>query len=339
MVTIKQIAAEAGVSVMTVSNVIHNRLSKVSPATVKRVRAIIDQHHYVPNMAARSLITNASHIIALLLPLWHGTAGSLLFDPYVGRLTGMLETMLRERGYYVMLCSFAEEEQVLTVQRNWRMDGSVLVLPHKDEITRALVRSTASPLVVMDRHYDDLPSLSVMVDDRKGGYLSTRHLIERGHRRIGFAGPAMWASSVLQDRYAGYLAALDEAGIAPNPAWRFEGYSGQDGGEAAGRRLAELEERPSAVVATEDPVACGIVKACQARGMRVPEDLSVVGFDDSPVSRLIVPELTTVRQDIEEKARRAVGMLMEAIEGREEAHDRRVVLDVELVERASVAQI
>lgn len=338
MVTIKQIAAEAGVSVMTVSNVVHNRLSKVSPATVERVQAIIDKYHYVPNMAARSLITNASHIVALLLPLWHGTAGSLLFDPYVGRLTGMLETMLREKGYYVMLCSFSTEEQALTVQRTWRIDGSVLVLPHKDEITRALIRSSASPLVVMDRQYDDLPSLSVVVDDRKGGYLSARHLIERGHRRIGFASPSMRDSSVLQARYSGYLAALSEAGLSPNPAWRFEGYNGQEGGERVGRMIAGMDGRPSAVVATEDPIACGIIKGCQQKGMRLPEELSVVGFDDSAISRLIVPELTTVRQDIEQKARYAVEMLTEAIERREETPRRCVVMDVELVTRDSVAE-
>lgn len=337
MVTLKQIAAEAGVSVMTVSNVIHNNLTKVSPSTVQKVRAIIDKYHYVPNMAARSLITNASHIVALLLPLWHGTAGSLLFDPYVGYLTGMLETLLRERGYYVMLCSFSTEEQVFTVQRNWRVDGSILVLPHKDEITRALIRSSASPLVVLDRKYDDLPSLSVTLDDRKGGYLSTKHLLGRGHRRIGFASPSMEHSSVLHDRYAGYVDALAEAGLAPNPAWRFEGYNGQDGGERVGRAIAGLAEKPSAVVATEDPIACGIVKGCQAMGMRVPEELSIVGFDDSTISRLIVPELTTVRQDIAMKARHTVDMLMDAIRGGDPAQDRCVVMDVELVERASVA--
>ena len=98
MATIKEIAAEAGVSVMTVSNVVHNNLSKVSPATVERVRRIIDKYNYVPNMAARSLITHASHIVAVLLPLWNMTAASLLHDPYAGNMAGMLETLLREKG-------------------------------------------------------------------------------------------------------------------------------------------------------------------------------------------------------------------------------------------------
>lgn len=338
MVTIKEIAAEAGVSVMTVSNVVHNNLSKVSPATVERVRKIIDKYHYVPNMAARSLITNASHIIAVLLPLWHQSAASLLFDPYSGYMTGMLEMLLRERGYYAMLCSFHDAEQVLTMQRNWRVDGSILVLPHEDEITHALVRHSASPLVVLDRRFEDLPMLSVTVDDRKGGYISTKHLLERGHRRIGFACPSVEDSSVIRDRYAGYLDALHEHGVTENPAWMFNNFYGRHGGEKIGRAVAQMQDRPSAIVSTEDSLACGIIKACQAEGMQVPRDLSVTGFDDSQAARLVTPELTTVRQDVLLKAQHAVDILVEAI-GDAQVRDRSAVIDVELVERASVASV
>ena len=338
MVTIKEIAAEAGVSVMTVSNVVHNNLSKVSPATVERVRKIIAKYNYVPNMAARSLITNASHIIAVLLPLWNQTASSLLFDPYTGYMTGMLETLLREKGYYVMLCSFHGAEQVLTVQQNWRVDGSVLVLPHEDAITRALVRGSAAPLVVLDRRYDDLPMLSVTVDDRTGGYISTKHLIEHGHTRIGFAAPSMADSSVIRDRYAGYLDALAESGATANPAWRFDDFYGLSGGEEIGHAVARMREKPTAIVATEDSLACGIIKGCQAEGMQVPRDLSVTGFDDSQAARLVTPELTTVRQDVLKKAQHAVDMLMEAI-GDRQVRERSVVMDVGLVERGSVASI
>ena len=114
MATLKQIAAEAGVSVMTVSNVIHNNRSKVSPATVEKVQQLIEKYHYVPNMAARSLIAKESHIIAVLLPLWNKNSSSLLLNPYAGQLTGLIETLLRERGYYIMLCSFETVEQALT---------------------------------------------------------------------------------------------------------------------------------------------------------------------------------------------------------------------------------
>ena len=337
MITIKEIAAEAGVSVMTVSNVINNKTSKVSAKTAERVREIIEKHHYEPNMAARSLISKASRIVVMLLPLWHETADSLLLDPYVGQLAGFIETLLREKGYYVMLCSFKEADEALTLIRKWQADGAILMMPHEDSITRRLVKRSSAPLVVIDRKYDDLRMHSVCLNDRKGGYISTRHLLEMGHREIGFAGPTIDASSVIHDRYMGYCDALAEYGLTPNLAWTFGDYFHQEGGEVIGGLLADMQEKPTAMVCTEDLIACGIMKAYEARGMRTPEDISVVGFDDTMPSRLISPEVTTVKQDVEGKARCAVEMLMDVIE-HPENDEHHVMLDVELLQRHSVAR-
>lgn len=338
MITLKEIAAEAGVSVMTVSNVIHNNLARVSPETAEKVRAIIEKHHYVPNMAARSLISKASRIIAVLLPLWEATADSMLLDPYTGQMAGMLETLLREKEYYVMLCSFTTVEQVLTIQRTWQIDGSILIVPHRDEITHELVKKSVSPLVVIDRKFDDLKMLSVCLDDCKGSYLATKHLLENGHRRIGFIGPSIEAAEVIRNRYQGYVKALAEYGLEPEAEWIFDGYYHQEGGEEAGRMLIAMKNRPTAIVATEDMIACGIIKACQAGGMQVPEDISVVGFDNSMPSRMITPELTTIAQDVRQKADCAVNMLVRAIQDSKFREDH-VVLDVALVERDSVARM
>lgn len=336
MITLKEIAAEAGVSVMTVSNVIHQNWARVSPEKAEQILAIIDKYHYVPNMAARSLSSKASHIVAVLLPLWYETADSLLLDPYAGQMAGMLEMLLREKNYYVMLCSFKTVGQVLTLQRNWQVDGSILILPHEDAITHELAEKSVSPLVVIDRHFEDVPMLSVLVDDEKGGYLAAKYLLERGHRRIGFAGPSFEDSSVIQGRYRGYARALAEYGLSPDPELAFSGYYHQPGGEDAGRKIVQMERRPSAMIATEDSIACGIIKTCQAAGLRVPEDLSVIGFDDSMPARLISPGLTTVRQDIQHKAACAVNMLLDAIHDGKK-RDGSVMLDVEMVERESVA--
>lgn len=338
MVTIKEIAAEAGVSVMTVSNVINNNHARVSQATEKRIREIMAKHNYVPNMAARSLISKASHIIALLLPIWYETPDSMLLDPYVGQIAGMLESELREHQYYVMICSFRTVEQVLQIQRTWQIDGSILIVPHEDKVSHKLVRKTESPLVVLDRHFDDLPMMSVCLDDWKGGYMATKHLLEKGHRKIGFAAPTISASSVIQERYRGYLDALQEYGVKNHPEWVFSDAAHQEGGEVVGRAIAGMEQRPTAMVATEDLIACGIIKGCQAHGMNVPEDLSVIGFDDSRPAKLITPALTTVGQDVRQKARCVVKVLLKAIEDKEYRSEH-VVLDVALVERDSVASI
>lgn len=338
LITLKEIAAEAGVSVMTVSNVINNNTTRVSPETAERIRAIIEKYHYVPNMAARSLISKASHIIALLLPLWYSTTDSLLLDPYVGQVVGMLETLLREKGYYVMICSFKTADQVLSIQRTWQIDASVLIIPHEDGITRELVSQSVSPLVVIDRRFDDLPMNSVTVDDYKGGYVSAKHLLEKGHRDIGFAGPTIKSSSVIRDRYNGYKDALAEYGLEPNPDWVFTEYFHQEGGEQVGLKIAEMRRRPTAMLATEDLIACGIIRACKAKGMSVPQDLSVIGFDDTMPSRLISPALTTIAQDVRHKASCVMDILMRIIQnpGLRGCH---TMLDVRLVERESVAAI
>ena len=335
MVSIKEIAAEAGVSRMTVSNVINNVKGKVSPETEKRIREIMEKYHYVPNMAARSLISKSSRIIGVLLPIWHASTASMLLDPYAGQLVGYLEELLRERQYYVMICSFEQADQVLTMQRTWQMDGMILIMPHEDAVTRRLIENSQAPLVVFDRYYEDLQMLSVCLNDRRGGYIAAKYLLEKGHRQIGFAAPSIYESSVIQDRYQGYLDALREYSIAPRQDWLFDNVVHQEGGDAVAARLYQMEDRPSALIATEDLLACGIVKGCEERGMRVPDDLSVVGFDDSMPARLITPELTTVGQDIRKKAGMGVQMLLHAIEDASFRKDHQV-LDVKLVERQSV---
>lgn len=338
MSTIKDIAAEAGVSVMTVSNVINNNHAKVSPATERRIRAIMAKHNYVPNMAARSLISKSSRIIGMLLPVWHGSTSSMLRDPYAGQLAGYLEELLREREYYVMLCSFERVEQVLMIQKTWQVDGMILILPHEDTITRALIEKTQTPLVVMDRHYDDLQMLSVCLDDRDGGYRAAKYLLERGHRKIGFAAPSIYESSVIRDRFQGFREALGEYGLQEREDWLFDGVFQQAGGEKVAEGLCAMSDKPTAMVATEDLLACGIIKGCQERGLQIPRDLSVIGFDDSMPARLITPALTTVAQNIREKADRSVKMLMRAIEEPSFREDLQV-LDVKVRERDSVQAI
>ena len=263
LVTIKEIAAEAGVSRMTVSNVINNVRGKVSPETEKRIREIMDKYHYVPSMAARSLNTKSSHIIGLLLPLWKDPASTLHLNPYAAFMVSYFEELLRAQGYYVMLCSFSGVEDVLLFQRGWHVDGAIQLFPHDDEITRQLAERTECPLVVMDRHFDDVPMLSVCIQDRKGGYLATKHVLEEGHRDVGFAGSAIDTSSVVRDRYLGYLDALAEYHIRPDPAWTFNHANRLDGGVRVAEKLLKMKNRPTAMIASEDLIACGIIQGYQ----------------------------------------------------------------------------
>ena len=335
MSTIKDIAAEAGVSVMTVSNVINNNHSRVSPGTEKRVREIMAKHNYVPSMVARSLISKSSRIIAVLLPIWYASSASMLRDPYAGQLVGHIEELLREKEYYVMVCSFEQVSQVLKIQQTWHIDGMIQIMPHEDAVTRELIQQSRTPLVICDRHFDDLQMLSVCLDDHKGGYLATKYLLEQGHRDIGFAAPAVFESAVIHARYMGYLDALHEYALKENSDWVFNGTIHQEGGEEVARRICSMQKRPTAMLATEDLIACGIIKGCQECGLSIPQDLSVIGFDDSMPSRLITPALTTVAQDVHAKAKTAVDMLMHAISD-PDFRNQHTVLDVSLVTRQSV---
>ena len=336
MATLKEIAAEAGVSMMTISNVINNNHARVSPATEEKVRRILEKHQYVPNMAARTLSSRSSRIIALLLPIWHEDAASMLLDPYAGQMVGYLEELLRAKEYYVMVFSFRDVEQVLTIRRTWQMDGMILIMPHEDGITRRLILESECPLVVLDRYYEDLKMLSVVIDDRKGGYLATRHLLENGHRDIGYIGPDLNGSSVIHDRFLGYMDALHEYGIRENSSWFFDHAFHQEGGERAAQELLHMIHRPSAMVASEDLIACGLVRGFQAAGKEVPESLSVIGFDDSLPARLISPGLTTVGQDIRAKAELAAEELFHAIKD-PSYRDHRSVLEISLTVRQSVS--
>lgn len=338
LVTIKEIAAEAGVSRMTVSNVINNVRGKVSPETEKRIRKIMEKYHYVPSMAARSLSSKSTHIIGILLPLWYDSPSSLLLSPYGGFLVGYFEELLRARDYFVMLCSFSSVEDVLRFQRVWHTDGMIQLFPHTDSINRQLALETECPLVVMDRHFDDVPMLSVCIEDRKGGYLATRHVLEAGHREIGFAGSAIQTSTVVQDRYQGYLDALSEYNIHPNSAWTFDGVYRLEGGVQTANQLIQMHNRPTAMITSEDLIACGIIQGYQENGLSVPKDISVVGFDNSIPSTVVTPKLTTINQFMRKKAECAVEMLLHAMDESNYRNDLRV-FDVDLVQRNSVRRV
>ena len=189
--TLKEIAREAGVSAMTVSNVVNHNDAKVSEETRKRVQAVIDKYGYVPNMSARSLSAQNSRIIALMLPIQieeeklqeiaqvdPAAAESIkntLADYYSSAMVGYLESKLKPMGYYTMLRSFYRAEEVLELQRNWKVDGCILLMPKiSDAENRMILTQSQCPVVLIDRFYPDLPMLSVGSDDYHGGYLAAR---------------------------------------------------------------------------------------------------------------------------------------------------------------------
>ena len=338
MVTIEDIAKEAGVSTTTVSNVIHGRTNKVSAATVDRINEIIQRRGYVPNLSARALKIRSSRLVALISRMDANRRDRFWSDPFSISLTGAVEQALRESGYFLMVRAISEPEELLAFLRNWNVEGVFLPGLFEDDPLYKTVCDLKMPVVLTDSYLSNPGAMvNIGLQDLEGARIATDYLISKGHRRIVFAGPGVKSGGVVEHRLLGYRQALEAAGIAFDPALvlgcRFE----TDEMMKLGRQIAELSD-VTAVFATADLLAAGIMAGLQQSGKRIPEDISVVGFDDINWSRMTNPMLTTVRQDADEKGRLAAQYMISLLEGKMPEKPQ-IILPVQLMERDSVRDI
>ena len=336
MVTLKDIAAEAGVSITTVSNVVHNKKSRVSPEMEEKIWKIIDRERYVPSMSARSLANNHSFIIGVITHLTPQTQGSTMSDPFLSAFVDSVEHSAREGGYYLMIRSIEDFGALETLTRSWRLSGLILTGLFQDSFFDS-VMGLKIPCVLIDSYVTGPEVYSIGLEDEKGSYLAVRHLIDNGHRSIAFASPAIRPGGVIDRRFQGYRRALEEAGIPYDPSLVFTQEISVEEGKILGHALAERTSI-TGIAASADILAAGIMAGLHEKGVRVPEDKSVVGFDDNYLAQLTCPGLTTVHQDADRKAALATDMLLKQIR-REPVEEKNIVLPVRLVERGSVRKI
>ncbi|MFJ8929903.1 LacI family DNA-binding transcriptional regulator [Streptomyces sp. NPDC102364] len=333
-VGIKDVAREAGVSVGTVSNVI-NRPEAVADATRARVQAAIERLGYVRSESARQLRAGRSRIIGLLV-LDMG-------NPFFVDVARGAERAARDAGLGVMVCnsaqSPAEEAEYLSLFAEQRVRGVLLTPAEATGPTVEAFRRHDIPFVLVDRVAEGATECSVSVDDVNGGALAVRHLIDAGHRSIAYVSGPRTLNQV-QDRRQGALRALKEAGLSSSalrelPTERLDVAAGRD----AGARLLGLTERPTAVFCANDLLALGVLQSLYAAGVRVPDDIAIVGYDDIEFAAAAAVPLTSVRQPAVHMGALAADLLLEEIEAAddpERAHEhRRVVLQPELVVRGS----
>lgn len=337
MVTIEDIAQEAGVSCTTVSNVIHNRTKRVSAATVERINEIIERRGYVPSLSARTLKTRSSRVVALIDHLDGEQRSQFASDPFFSTLTGAVEQALRERGYFLMIRAISERDDLIAFLRNWNVDGLFMPGLFGDSPLYLALRSLDMPVVLTDSFVPELDNMvNIGLQDREGAHLATEYLIQNGHARIAFAGPEIRPGGVLEQRFLGYQDALHDNGIAFDPSHVFYSEFGTDKTIELGRQIAAREDI-TAVFATADILAAGIMSGVQQSGKQVPQDISIVGFDDIRWCRMMNPTLTTIRQNTEEKGRLAAEYMIRLLEG-EALETHNVILPVSLVERGSVTK-
>lgn len=336
MVTLKDIAAEAGVSITTVSNVVHKRSSRVSPEMVEKIWKIIEREHYVPSMSARSLANDDSSIIGMITHLTPENIGSTMSDPFLGTFVEGIESRTREEGYFLMIRSVEDARALETLSRSWRLSGLILTGMFRDDFFESAKR-LGIPTVLIDSYVDQTELCSIGLEDEKGGYLATRHLLENGHRVIAFASPSIRPGGVVDKRLQGYRRALEEFGVAFDPSLLFTQEISVEEGKRLGHLLSEKKEI-TGIFASADILAAGIMAGLREKGLSIPEDKSIVGFDDNYLCRLTHPTLTTIHQDAEQKGVLATDMILAQLRN-EPIENRSVILPVSLVERESVRNL
>jgi DNA-binding LacI/PurR family transcriptional regulator len=332
--TLDEVARVAGVSRATVSRVV-NGSPKVSADVRRIVEKAIDRLGYVPNRAARSLVTRKSDSIAVVIT---EPASRLFNDPFFPRLVRGISAALSVRDLQLVLLmpnDADDEQRTVRYLTAGHVDGVILVSLHGNDPLPDQLAARRIPSVVLGRPPRGVDVDFVDADNRDGARRATTHLVERGCRRIAtITGPRDMVAGI--DRLAGYRDALADAGIAIDDGLIATGDFTQAGGEAAMERL--LRDRPDldAVFCASDLMAVAALGVLQAAGRHVPDDVAIVGYDDSPIATTTRPALTSVRQPIEEMGREMVHLLTGGIEqnGRVARH---IVLATELIARASSA--
>lgn len=329
--TMKRIARELGVSITTVSKVLNNR-EDIGHATRARVLAKVAELGYQPNAVARSLTLRRTHTLGVVIP-------ELMHSFFVEIVAG-LETIASARGYGLLLCSSngdpAKERAEIDMLRQRQVDGIILAAVNASGNTDLLKRlgSLGIGLVMIDR--DDHSAVKcdrVITDDVKVGWLATTHLIEQGRTAIAHI---MGASMTHAKRRAeGYRAALKEHGVRAHPEWIVRGGFKDADGYGAMKKLLALNPRVDAVFAANDPSAIGAMKAIWEAGLRVPEDVAVVGAGDIALGDLLRVSLTTVSWSRDEQGKQAGQLLLDRIGPKPSEGFRSVVIPPQLVIRRS----
>jgi LacI family transcriptional regulator len=328
-VTIGDVATRAGVSIATVSKVINGRYG-VAPATLAKVQAVIDELGYESSLVARSLRSQRTNVIGIVVAD---------IEPFSAQLLKGAGAAIRERGYELIVYSGSGhgkdnsgwERRYISRLGGTLTDGIVLVTPTVVDV------SDATPIVAVDPHTGPSSLPSVHADNLAGAIAATEHLVGLGHRRVGFLAGRPDLESARQ-REQGYRTALADAGIAVDPRLvRVGGYEPEASREAA-RQLLTLDDRPTAIFAANDLSAIETVQVAHSLGLAIPGDLSVIGFDNIPESALIETPLTTIDQSIQEMGRQAVELLIDLIDGNTD-RPRQVTLPTRLVVRQSCGPV
>lgn len=330
-VTINDIAKLANVSKASVSRVINNKSEGVGKETRDRILKVIEEHQFQPSMLARGLVTKRTKTIGLIIPD--------ITNPFFPQLVRGAEDYASKYGYNIFLGntdkSVNKEKEYLDAFVEKSVDGVILTSNISEADSQyKLLKQSSTPCVLLDRYveYEDYEA-GVYLDNVKGAYMATELLLSHGHTNIAFiAGPLMVATSV--NRIAGFKKAHNEKGLPINDDLIVEGDYMMDSGYKLVDRLIEEGKKFTAIVAGNDMMAIGAMKALKRRGIGIPNDIEIVGFDNIEISQIVEPALSTVAQPAYEMGAQGAKLLIKLIE-KKKLRNKNVILEPELIIRGS----
>jgi len=327
--SIKDIARMAQVSHSTVSRALTGS-KQVNPETAARIRKIADEAGYRASAAARTMVMGRSNTIGVVV--------TNIADPFVAGVVDGIEDAAEERGYSVFLAnSNAQPEREMRVVRSFeerRVDGIIVTSSRVGALYVPLMERLRIPVVLLNNQHPSQFAHSVLIDNVEASLKATRHLIELGHRRIAYLGDRFGHQSDTE-RFAGYRRAVEEAGMGFAPELVAHGDGKPEGGQQAMAQLLALPGRPTAVFCYNDMSALGAMRQIRVEGLRVPDDVSVAGFDDLYMSQYLEPPLTTVRQPMRQMGRMAMETLLQIFDGAVGTHN--LTVEGQLIVRESTA--
>lgn len=332
-VTMKDIANEAGVSIATVSMVLNGKDKRIPDSTRNKILEIVKRNNYIPNTVARSLVTNRTKTVGLIIPD--------ITNPFFPEIARGVEDKAREARYSIIYCNtddnIVQEDRCIDILIEKRVDGVIFAHSADRQGGSSELSRLRVPVILIDRDYE-FPNVKgkVLVDNLAAAYNGVTHLIQQGYREIAYiAGPMNTKTG--QDRLFGYEKALTEGGIPYRPDYIKTGDYKREWGIEGTNQLLNNGITFDAIFCGNDMIAIGAMKALKERGLRVPDDVGIMGFDDIYMAGMVEPELTTIKQPNYEMGYRAAEQLIRAIEADSDEESRidTVLLNTELVIRHS----
>ncbi len=334
--TIKDVAREAQVSPATISYVLNGK-ETISEETKARVYAAMEKLNYVPNLSARVLANNTSKLIGVVIPQTEPGSSLIFHNNFYSEIVSAIEYHARIRGYHVLISATDANESYFNLAKQRNLDGIIVIGVYPDQFF-CDVKKTQIPIVLIDSYFDDHYFHNIQINDRYGGYIATKHLLEKGHRRIGIFTGQLKEGGVVKRRFDGYVDALKEYGLPLRKEDVFEGTVDFSSGLELAEKMVNSKSDITAVFCIADIMAIGAMKGFHNKGLAIPDDISIIGFDDLVISQYVTPSLSTVHQDIGAKGEQSVQILINSINnanfGKQEC-----ILPISLIERESVKKL